>query len=83
MILGTKRDLTEMEDLTAGKRARLAKITISSRAINTIETKLENLGINLATVFPDLVALGKYLKHRWTRTKDVAATKKPATKKKP
>ena len=83
MIFGTKRDLTEMEDLTAGKKARLAKITISGRAINTIETELENLGINLATVFPDLIALGKYLKHRWTRTKDVTATKKPATKKKP
>src|SRR5260370_2316795 len=71
MIFGTKRDLAEMEDLTAGKKARLAKTTISSGAIGTIEKELENLGINVATVFPDLIALGKYLKHRWTRTKDV------------
>ncbi len=76
MIFGTKRDLAEMETLTAGKKARLAKIIISSRAIGTIEAELENLGINVATVFPDLIALGKYLKHRWTRTKKVTATKK-------
>ena len=81
MIFGTKRDLAEMEELTSGKKARLAKITISGKAINTIEAELDNLGINVATVFPDLVALGKYLKHRWTRTKDVAATTKAAEKK--
>jgi hypothetical protein len=47
----------------------LVKIIISNQAIGTIETELENLGINVATVFPDLIALGKYLKLRWTRTK--------------
>jgi hypothetical protein len=75
MIFGTKRDLADMETLTAGKRARLAKIIISNQAIGAIETELENLGINVATVFPDLIALGKYLKLRWTRTNDVAPAK--------
>jgi hypothetical protein len=81
MIFGTKRDLADMEELTRSNKARLAKMTISGQAVSTIEAELENLGINVATVFPDLVALGKYLKHRWTRTKDVAATKKAAKKK--
>jgi hypothetical protein len=78
MIFGTERDLADME-LTEKKKARLAKIIISGRAIKTIESELENLGIHVATVFPDLIALGKYLKLRWTRTTDVADTK---TKKK-
>jgi hypothetical protein len=69
MIFGTNRDLADMDTLTGGKRARLVKIIISNQAIGTIETELENLGINVATVFPDLIALGKYLKLRWTRTK--------------
>jgi len=76
LIFGTKRDLTEMEELTTGKRARLAKITISGGAIGAIETELDDLGINVATVFPDLVALGKYLKHRWTRTSGGTAAKR-------
>jgi hypothetical protein len=82
MIFGTKRDLTEMEDLIASGKARLAKIIVSGSAIKTIETELENLGINVATVFPDLIALGKYLKDRWTRTKIVAPVKTTAKKKK-
>jgi hypothetical protein len=81
MIFGTKRDLVDMKELTKSKKARLAKITISGQAVSTIEAELENLGINVATGFPDLVALGQYLKHRWTRTKDVAVTKKAPKKK--
>jgi len=78
MIFGTKRDLAETKELTADKKARLAKIIIPAGGVKTIESELENLGINVATVFPDLIALGKYLKARWTRNKEVAAATKRA-----
>ncbi len=68
VIFGTKRDLTKMDDLISGKKARLAKIVIRGAAIEQIESELENVGINVSTVFPDLIALGRYLKRRWTMT---------------
>lgn len=80
MIYGTKRDLVNMHELTAKKKVRLAKIIISSTAVRPIALELENLGIYVATVFPDLIALGKYLKLRWTRNQK-AVTGKPLKKK--
>jgi hypothetical protein len=68
VIFGTKRDLTKMNDLISGKKTRLAKIVIGGAAIEQIESELENVGINVSTVFPDLIALGRYLKRRWTMT---------------
>lgn len=65
MIFGKKRDLTKMKELVGGKNARLAKIIVDKRALGRIESELENVSINVSTVFPDLVALGRHLKNRW------------------
>lgn len=69
MIFGTKRDLTNMKELVRGKKARLAKIVVKAAAVGQIESELENVGINVSTVFPDLIALGRYLKCKWKMTK--------------
>jgi len=69
MIFGTKPDLARMKDLVGSKKARLAKIVIDGAALGQIESELENVGINVSTVFPDLISLGRYLKRRWTMTR--------------
>lgn len=68
LIYGTRKDLTQQDDLLRNPKSRLAKILIRASSIAAMRAELENCGITVGTVFPDLVALGEDIKRRWRRS---------------
>ena len=67
LIFGTRKDLTQQDELLSGADTRLIKMLIPVRSIPIIRGELENCGITVGTVFPDLIALGEDIKRRWCK----------------
>lgn len=73
LLFGKRKDLVKAADRSDGlsaknrKQARLLQISISRKSCDEIRSRLDDLGVNRRTLFPDFQGLGAYLSWRWKR----------------
>jgi hypothetical protein len=66
VIFGKTKDLTRTKAAREPAKARgLAKIVIPTASIKNIKDELENAGITVSSIFPDLEHLSEELSDRW------------------
>lgn len=67
VIFGKDQDLMKVQALRRGpkKKRHIEVITIPKNAINAIQDELENCGVTVSVMFPDLEGLCKDICRRW------------------
>jgi hypothetical protein len=66
LIFGKSTDLTRTK-LVRKKKCRLAKITIPEKSVSAIRLEVENCGLTISTLFPDLQNLCREMCDRWKK----------------
>lgn len=68
VIFGRTRDLTKSKTVSMKGKKHLAKIVIPRRSVVDIASELENCGVTLSSLFPDLAGLGKDICNKWKKS---------------